>query len=378
MRNGFFVFFRLFKCAYLLCKRDTCPTPENELSYYYHDSGKLSETKGYKHKNTKYDLSIIIPIYNVEKYIEECLNSVISQKTEFKYEVILVNDGSTDNTASIVKPYLADNVKLISQENSGQSVARNNALYESSGKYIMFVDGDDILLPDAIQNLMDAAIKNTADISEGNVVWLYGAITKDFLDNCKTKPHTESYSKKPQFVLSCNGYSVAKVYKRELWESVRFPEGYIFEDTISRYILRRKANKVVFTGEPVYGYRRNNTSSTHSGMRPKMLDIFWVFDRYIEMCKEQNMPFDKTFYTMALGNIGINVVALNIKDYELKLACFDRMCKQLDSVMPYKCGRLPFALLLLEKSLIKKNMPAWEYITNTILKYSLVKAYREG
>ena len=378
VRNGFFVFFRLFKCAYLICKRDTLSPPKHDLSHYYTDPGKLSETKGYKHKNTKYDLSIIIPVYNVEKYIEECLNSVISQKTEYKYEVILVNDGSTDNTPSIVKPYLADNVKLINQENSGQSVARNNALYESSGKYIMFVDGDDILLPGAIQNLMDAVIKNTADISEGNVVWLYGAVTEDMLNDCKTKPHIESYERNPKFVLTCNGYSFAKVYRRELFESLRFPEGYIFEDVITKFILRRKANKVVFAGIPVYAYRYNNQSSSHGSISLKKLDSIWVYSRIVKLCLQENAPFDDIFYLLSLNHIGIlDYITLKNQNECIKLACFNEMRAQLLSIKDYRTKGIPLFFKLIKKSILDNNIAAWLYIAETINKYQLLKKWRE-
>lgn len=376
-RNHFFAFFCFFKCVCLLIKKPTTPMPHYALEDYYPDPGKLSETKGYRH-NPDLDLSVIIPLYNVEKYIEECLDSILTQKIDYTYEIILVDDGSTDKTAKLVEPYLKDNIKLICQQNSGQSVARNRALYESHGKYIMFVDGDDVLLPDAIQNLMDAAIKNCADIAEGNVIWFNDEIPEHVIEDGKTKPHIESYNKKPKFVLSCNGYSVAKVYKRELWETVRFPENYIFEDTITRYILRRKANMVVFTGVPVYAYRRNPSSSTHSGMTLKMLDSLWVFTKYIEMCKEQNMPFDKAFYTMAISDLALNIVVMKIEDETLKLACFEKLCKEFRKIQKYKCGRLPIALKLSEKALKKGNMNAWQYNAETIIKYGLIKAYREG
>lgn len=378
--NSFFAFFSLIKCFWLLKTGPVTQEPQYELKNYYPDNGKLSSVTGYKKAQTLYDLTIIIPLYNVEKYICECLDSIISQNTSYSYEIIIVNDGSSDSTAEKVLPYLnKKNIKLLSQKNSGQSVARNRALYESSGRYIMFVDGDDILLRRAIQNLMDAAIKKNADIAEGEFIWFWdGApITEEKIADSRKKPHIESYSRNPKFVLSCLGYSVAKVYKRELWETVRFPEGYIFEDTITKYILRRKANKVAFIGEPVYGYRSNSSSSTHSGMKPKLLDSIWVFKRYIELCEQENMPFDETFYTMAISSLALNTVVMKIEDTRLKSSCFYELCKNYEFIKKYKCGILPLPLKLSEKALQSKNMSAWQYTAETIIKCDLIKKYRE-
>lgn len=243
----------------------------------------------------------------------------------------------------------------------------------------MFVDGDDILLRRAIQNLMDAAIKKNADIAEGEFIWFWdGApITEEKIANSRKKPHIELYLKNPRFVLPCLGYSVAKVYKRELWETVRFPEGYIFEDTITKYILRRKANKVAFIGEPVYGYRSNRSSSTHSGMKPKLLDSIWVFRRYIELCEQENMPFDETFYALAVSSLALNTIVMKIKDKNLKSSCFYELCKNYELIKKYKCGKLPLPLKLSEKALQSKNMIVWEYTAETIIKRGLIKKYRE-
>ena len=113
------------------------------------------------------DLSIIIPVYNQEKYIEECLNSVLTQKTKYKFETIVINDGSTDHTGELLEKY-KDRVVLRTQENRGFSGARNRGLSDLRGRYLMFVDSDDLLLPDAIEALMNTACESDADIVEGS------------------------------------------------------------------------------------------------------------------------------------------------------------------------------------------------------------------
>ena len=110
-----------------------------------------------KEKMYKYDMSVIIPIYNCEKYIDESMESLMNQNYDFnKIEVILINDGSVDNSLKVCKKYSEsyDNVILIDQKNSGVSTSRNNGMKKASGKYIMLLDGDDFLSSSAIKNIV--------------------------------------------------------------------------------------------------------------------------------------------------------------------------------------------------------------------------------
>lgn len=104
--------------------------------------------------NPQYDLQIIIPAYNAEKYIEKCLNSILSQKTQYTYVITVINDGSTDETLQILSKYLDDeHIDIISQSNKGFSGARNCGLKNLVGHYLMFVDSDDWICEDAIEKL---------------------------------------------------------------------------------------------------------------------------------------------------------------------------------------------------------------------------------
>lgn len=379
INNHFFSFFRFLKCIFLLLKNADVPAPRYSLEHYYPDMGKLSDARGYKHKEIYCDLSIIIPMYNSEKYIKECLDSILSQNTDYTYEIILMDDGSTDGTSKVIIPYLDnENIKLFRQKNSGQSSARNNALCESRGEYIMFVDSDDVLLADAIKNLMDAAKTNNSDIVEGNVTQFFAEITDDMLSDATTKPYVFSYKTNPRFVLPCLGYSVAKVYRRELWDTARFPEGYIFEDTITKFILRKQANKVVFIGVPVYGYRYVGNSSTRGAQSLKKLDSIWVYPKIVELCKQQDLPFDDTFYLLSLNHIGLlNYLTVSFQEESVRLAAFCELRNQLLSIREYRAKRIPPYFRLLEKAILDNNYNAWLYIAETIHKYKLLKKWRE-
>ena len=110
------------------------------------------------------DVSIIIPVYNVEKYIEQCLETVINQKTKYSYEIICINDGSSDGTSKILEKY-KDNLKIINAINNGPGAARNLGIKNSIGKYLMFVDGDDYVAENFVEKMINTLEKEEADVA---------------------------------------------------------------------------------------------------------------------------------------------------------------------------------------------------------------------
>ncbi len=115
----------------------------------------------------KIDLSIIVPAYNVEEYIDDCIKSIKNQVTKYSIEIIIVNDGSTDSTDDIIKRIDDERIIYIIQENKGLSAARNAGLNHATGRYVLFVDSDDILETSSIDMLMNEAANNNADIVVG-------------------------------------------------------------------------------------------------------------------------------------------------------------------------------------------------------------------
>lgn len=230
----------------------------NEAEHYLHN---IWPDKGQTciHNNdilAEYDLHIIIPVYNTSEYIKECLDSIFRQQTDFSYFVSIINDGSTDNSSEIISNYLSsqetqqfyERIEVIEQSNQGPSAARNAALNNIRGRYLMFVDSDDMLLPGCIDSLMNAAINYNADIAEGNF-------------NCG-----------PTYGCACG-----KVYRSELFRNVHFPPGYWFEDTINIFFLYPMSRKTVQVNGLHYYYRNNESSIMHSFQKKsRAIDSLWV------------------------------------------------------------------------------------------------------
>lgn len=203
-------------------------------------------------------VSVIIPVYNMENFINECVDSVISQSYS-NVEIILVNDGSTDNSLIICEEISQknQNVILISQENQGVSAARNAGMDVSKGDFIVFLDADDTLPPDAITQLMDAAIKNKSDMAIGKIspkeqIPIGTFAKEDFLFKClEDNPITY--------------YSVRTLYKREFLQGVTFEKGFISgEDSYFMFTCALKMPTVVTINECVYSYTINTNSATRS------------------------------------------------------------------------------------------------------------------
>lgn len=178
------------------------------------------------------ELQIIVPAYNMEKYLKQCMDSILEQRTKYRFHVVLVDDGSTDRTGEIADTYLKDSrVTVIHQENRGFSGARNRALENIFAEYLMFVDSDDMLPEGAIEALLDVAHTNQAKIVQGN----YCEILDDaHLPACKQ--NNSVYCLEPALG-NLEGYPWGKVFHSDLFSSLIFPEGFWYEDTMLSVLL---------------------------------------------------------------------------------------------------------------------------------------------
>ena len=218
-------------------------------------------------------ISVIIPVYNVENYLKECLDSVTSQTLE-DMEIICIDDGSTDNSSDILKEYSKkDNrIKIITKENGGQATARNLGIKEAQGEYIAFVDSDDFIEPTMFEKLYTKAKDNNLDLAMCKIatynnqaeeikdnVWYYMlGVFRDFEKDIFTHKDTKEFTCK----IAVTPYN--KIYKTNLLKDndILFPEGLIFEDEKFFFDVYLRAKKVSIVNEFLYYYRVNRKGST--------------------------------------------------------------------------------------------------------------------
>lgn len=202
-------------------------------------------------------VSIIIAIYNIEKYLGECLNSVINQ-TYKDLEIILVNDGSSDRSLDIMNSYskIDNRIICISQENAGPGMARNKGLDYATGKYISFIDGDDSVKPDFIEKLVS--------IIKEDDLYSYCGISVNGEDTFL------SPEKNSLFIRQC---CYNKLYNAKYLDGVRFTSHMFAEDLIFNYELSFLSKNISYTEEPLYFYRRNESSISNT-WSDKYMEIF--------------------------------------------------------------------------------------------------------
>lgn len=214
-------------------------------------------------------ISVIVPIYRVEKYLKRCIDSLINQ-TYKNLEIILIDDGSDDNCPAICDSYSAidHRIKVVHQTNQGIADARNAGLKEVTGQYITFVDPDDYLSIYTYEKMLHILLINDADL----VMWNYKYVYDDEIDPLSLKKTDISdlivmngkQAIKNSYASYENGvlYSVLwnKLYKKELFEGITFPSKRIYEDEARLCMILYKANKIVFWDEQCYFYHQHNKS----------------------------------------------------------------------------------------------------------------------
>lgn len=229
------------------------------------------------------DISIIIPVYNVERFVAMCLDSVIRQKTRYTFEILVIEDGSTDQSLAIVAAFKDDRIRVLYQRNQGVSAARNAGIDAARGRYLLFVDSDDYLLPEALETLMNAAIEKQADIVQGQ----YHRVSEhsQYL-GASDLPVTEVYHFNG--FLRYPGFAWGKLFRRRLFDGIRFPVGFWFEDTIIPFLIFSQCRLLTCLPEAICAYRSSRTSvSNRLHGQSKVVDTYTVVAEILVILKSQ-------------------------------------------------------------------------------------------
>lgn len=222
-------------------------------------------------------LSVIIPVYKAEEYLNECVDSILAQ-TMSDLELILVNDGSPDRSAEIMEDYAArypDKIRTITLENGGQGRARNFGIDLAQGEFLSFIDSDDYIAPDMYERMLSAIDEDGADIAVCDMEKRFPDGRREYVNS--------ALSDNP---LAAAGSSCDKVFRRSLVGDVRYPTGLWYEDFAFSAKLLMKSRKTVFVKEPLYIYRCGQTSTMNNNNTRKNLDIIRIMENIRTFAEE--------------------------------------------------------------------------------------------
>lgn len=292
-------------------------------------------------------ISVIVPIYKVEKYLNKCVKSIINQ-TYKNLEIILVDDGSPDNCGKICDKLAErdDRIRIIHKKNGGLSSARNAGIEIANGEYIGFVDSDDYIKEDMYEILLNLIKKYDADVSICN---LYDVIDGNECIRNKENGIRE-YSRLDilkEVLLDKNiqSYAWNKLYEKELFDEIKYPIGKKYEDIGTTFYLFEKCNKIVVTSEPEYYYLKRADSLVNNVTESTILDYTEIIiQRYLyikqnikELRKYNNYYLAKTLITAHndienLENISEEMQQRYKKLYELVLEIIKSNSKDIDEL----------------------------------------------
>lgn len=272
-------------------------------------------------------VSIIVPVYNVEKYLRKCLNSLINQTLK-EIEIICINDGSTDKSLEILEEYKNrdSRIILLNQENSGQSITRNNGIKKATGEYLGFVDPDDWVDLDYYERLYNAASTNDTDIAVGGIIRVTGIKKKKFL-NFEKETITDNTNLKFELCdVPEKSYVWNKIYKTQKLKEInlKFEEGRIFEDCIFTPQALFFLGKMVTVPNTYYYYLRRNNSTVKQRSEKANADSIYAHKKASEFIKEHNIDissFEPKTYRFKI--FGVTIFKIRQKGKKKQYALFN-------------------------------------------------------
>lgn len=241
-------------------------------------------------------ISVIVPVYNTEKYLKQCIDSILAQ-TYRGFELVFVNDGSTDNSLQVLESYRDPRIRIINQENMGLSAARNKGLEVCNGEYVIFIDSDDYVHPLFLENMIGILRMSKADIVQCKLnlfsgdkkpirvtskpmrTTIYAPYAREIppeplnvkIDK-KNIPYKTYTTQKEKFELFKSNpvegvVQINKMFRKEVFRNIRYPLGLLHEDEYVIYDELHNANKIVTIDEPLYYYRVKREGSITSTVR---------------------------------------------------------------------------------------------------------------
>lgn len=307
-------------------------------------------------------VSIIVPIYNVEKYLEKCVCSILNQDYN-NLEVILVNDGSTDKSLEICERLQKkDNrIKIINQKNLGVSAARNNGFYYSKGDYICFIDSDDIIEIDMVSTLVKLLQENECEVANCNIHIIEKDKTeRNFYTNKNIKIYNSSELKKYFLLGKVSHACWDKMYKREVLEKVNFVLNSTSEDRYFCWQLYKTINKMVVTSKVGYHYIRKNENSITS--RPLSLKNISRIEEALNVKNDVLLHYPELYdeweyyYLNGLDNLASKFIEQKIKKDDKLYKYYEFIILELEKILKHSN---PYIDVKRKNSLLEKYKKLW-------------------
>lgn len=275
------------------------------------------------------EISVIIPVFNAEQYLDKCISSILNQ-TFSDWELILVNDGSKDGSGSICDRYAQEDprVKVIHQENQGQAAARNHGIAQAGGEWLCFVDSDDMIHPQMLELLYHAVVQGKADMSMCGYVEAE-TIPVDFFQTYDNQFQTRMLDEQTLVDLYRNEeypswMVTSKLIRKNVAQSFPFTAGRFFEDNAVGCKWIYHSQKAAIISYPMYYYRVNPESVTKCRFNTKKLDFLWALEEMIAFFTEVNYPtlrkiFCLEYFYVAKSFYRLTVDELHRKDLAKKI-----------------------------------------------------------
>lgn len=323
-------------------------------------------------------ISVIVPVYNVEKYIHRCVDSILTQ-TFAAFDLILVDDGSPDHCGAICDEYAEKDsrIHVIHRENGGLSAARNSgidwALANSDSQYLTFIDSDDWVHPQFLESLISSACAMNAPVSMAGMCRVTDFDPETMAP--KKLPEAQCLSAEELFLRREDfNYAWGKLYSRELFRTLRYPEGKVFEDVFTTYRALFAAKKIALVDEPLYFYYYNQEGISHSAWKPTELVIFEGMRQQMDFYRANGhlRAFEKE-EKLYVGHHGYQLIRIrenrqNWKEYkplwkqvrrEMRALMKESGGKYTYKTMPY-CAKAAFPRWDGAKALVARGICAWK------------------
>ena len=269
-------------------------------------------------------VSVIVPVYNIEKYVSRCVESLLAQSFG-DFELLLVNDGSTDSSLEILKEFEQKDPRIIvlTKENGGLSDARNYGMKHAKGDYLQFIDGDDFVEPTLLEKCITKLDETKADM----VIFDYNQYyvetnTKERISNHFDENKIYTLKETPTLLTNMMNAAWNKMYRRSLFidNQIEYPVGYYYEDLGTTYRLISRARGIVFIKEPLVNYLQDRPGNITQQFNKRIYHIFDMIELLIDDYKKQGIYEDYYEELKYLGSVSILEClkkTRNISDYHL-------------------------------------------------------------